>query len=340
MHLTRLRALPLFLALTVGLVGLAACGDEDNSGDEPVDVSLALDWYPWGAHTGIYLAQANGYFEEEGLNVTIYTPGDPATGMQLVASGEDDFVISYQADVMIARGEGLPVQSVAALVQHPLNSIMALGSSGITTPADLAGKKVGVTGLASDEALLSAVLAQAGVGLDQVEIVNVGFNLVTSLLSGQVDAVIGAYWVHESLLIEQEGETVNVIKLEEWGVPDYYELVLVTTEEMVADNGETIEKLIRALQQGYADAQADQEAALDALLAAAPDTDRAIEEAGLPLLVPYWTDNGALLFGTQTDESWETYGLWLSEHGLLAEDIVPADAFTNEFVEAAGGGGE
>jgi putative hydroxymethylpyrimidine transport system substrate-binding protein len=331
----RWRLLPLLLALCIVMPVLAACGDDDNSGDEPVDVSLALDWYPWAAHTGIYLALANGYFEDEGLNVTVYVPGDPATGLQLVASGEDDFVISYQADVMIARGEGLPVQSVAALVQHPLNSIMALGSSGITTPANLAGKKVGVSGLPSDEALLEAVLAQEGVALDQVEIVNVGFNLVTSLLSGQVDAVIGAYWVHESLLIEQEGETVNVIKLEEWGVPDYYELVLVTTEEMVDDDGETIEKFVRALQQGYAAAEDDPTAALDALIAAAPDTDRALEEAGLPLLIPFWTDNGAVPFGTQTNERWESYGLWLSENGLLTGDVEPADSFTNDFVEAA-----
>lgn len=336
----RWRLLPVLVVMCVALPVLAACGDEDESGNEPVDVSLALDWYPWAAHTGIYLALENGYFDDEGLNVTVYVPGDPATGLQLVASGEDDFVISYQADVMIARGEDLPVQSVAALVQHPLNSIMALGSSGITTPADLAGKKVGVSGLASDEALLSAVLAQAGVELEQVEIINVGFNLVTSLLSGQVDAVIGAYWVHESLLIEQQGETVNVIKLEEWGVPDYYELVLVATDDMVDDDGETIEKFVRALQQGYAAAEADPAAALDALVAAAPDTDRALEEAGLPLLIPFWTDNGAVPFGTQTDERWETYGLWLSENGLLTQEVVPADAFTNEFVEAATGGSE
>ena len=336
MTLSRARMPLLSLALLVVLGGaLAACRSEDDTGGEPVEVSLALDWYPWAAHSGIYLAQENGYFEDEGLEVSVYVPGDPATGLQLVASGEDDFVISYQADVMIARGAGLPVMSVAALVQHPLNSIMALGSSEITTPADLAGKKVGITGVPSDEALLGAVLAQAGVGLDQIEIVNVGFNLVQSLLGGEVDAVIGAYWVHESILIEQQGQTVNVIRLEEWGVPDYYELVLVTTDEKVAEDGEMVEKFVRALQQGYADAEADHEAALDALIAAAPDTDRELEEAGLPLLAPFWTDNGAVPFGTQTLERWETYGLWLNENGLLDDSVEPAQAFTNEYVEGA-----
>jgi ABC-type nitrate/sulfonate/bicarbonate transport system substrate-binding protein len=118
-------------------------------------------------------------------------------------------------------------------------------------------------------------------------------------------------------------------------VPDYYELVLVTTEEMVDDNGETIEKFVRALQQGYTAAEADPAAALDALMAAAPDTNRALEEAGLPLLIPFWTSNGTVPFGTQTTERWESYGLWLSENGLLTAEVEPADSFTNEFVEAA-----
>jgi putative hydroxymethylpyrimidine transport system substrate-binding protein len=331
-----LRLIAICFVPMLALMLLAACGgDDDDSANEPTEVSIALDWFPWSNHSGLYLAQERGYFEDEGLEVNIYVPGNPEDGLKLVGSGQDDFAISYQADVLLARGEDIPVVSIAALVQHPLNSIMALGSSGIETPADLKGKKVGMAGVPSDEALLSAVLASQGLTLDDVEMVNVGFDLVPALLSKSVDAVIGAYWVHESILIEQEGETVNVLRLEEWGVPDFYELVLVTSEDIVENDQETVEKLLRAIQRGYADAESDHEAAIDALMNAAPDTNRELEEAGIVLLAPYWTEGGTITFGTQTDEKWQTYAAWLKDNGLLAADVLADDAFSNEFVGRA-----
>ena len=321
----------LSVALAVLLLGglLAACGDE------PTSVTLALDWYPWSNHTGLYLAQERGYFEEENLEVDIYVPGDPADGLRAVGAGEDEFTISYQTDVLIARGEEIPVKSVAALVQHPLNSIMSLTKTGIERPADLAGKRIGYAGVPSDEALLESILESDGLTTDDVEMVNVGFSLIPPLLAGRVDAVIGAYWVHESFLIEREGEEVSVLRIEEWGVPDYYELVLVSNDDMVENNGDVIERMVRAISRGYADAAADHTAALDALMDAAPETDRELEEEGIVLLAPYWTDDGAVPFGQQTAERWESYADWMKGAGMLGDDVDPADAFTNEFVEAA-----
>jgi putative hydroxymethylpyrimidine transport system substrate-binding protein len=304
---------------------------------EITDVSIALDWYPWSNHTGIYMAEANGYFEDEGLNVDIYVPSDPATGLQLVAAGQDDFTISYQADVLIARGAGLPVVSVAALVQHPLNSIMTLESSGITRPSELVGKTVGIAGVPSDEALLGSMLEADGASLDDVELVTVGFDLMPALLGGQVDAVIGAYWVHESILAEQQGQPVNVMRIEEWGVPDYYELLLVTSEEMIAEQPEVVAGFVAALTRGYAAAEASPEAAISELIKANPETDEALETEGIALLKPLWTDNGDVPFGTQTEERWTSYAAWLRDEGILTEDVDATEAFTNEFVEMAGG---
>jgi putative hydroxymethylpyrimidine transport system substrate-binding protein len=361
-------------ALTIGimlalLVALVACGDDDATATPTSDigaptaaaqatatpvaasspdatpggapagdltqVSIALDWYPWGNHTGLYLAQANGYFADEGLDVDIYVPGDPATGLQLVASGRDTFTISYQTDVLLARSEGLDVQSVAALVQHPLNSIMTLQSSGIERPSQLAGRTIGIAGVASDEPLLRSMLEADGVSLDDVTLVTVGFDLMPALLGGRVDAVIGAYWVHESILAELQDQPVNIMRIEEWGVPDHYELLLVTSDAFASENPEIVEGFIRAMTRGYADADANREAAIDELVRANPETERELELRGIELLAPLWTDDGAVPFGTQTEERWQSYADWLRENDILTQDIEVDAAYTNEFVERA-----
>lgn len=323
------------IAALLLLPALAACGDDDEAADEPVQVDIALDWFPWAQHSALYLAEERGYFEDEGLEVNLHVPANPEDGLRLVASGEEDFAISYQADVLLARAEDLPVVSVAALVQHPLNSVMSLEESGIERPADLEGKQIGYAGLPSDEALIQSVLAADGLTLDDVELVNVGFELARSLVSGQVDAVIGAYWVYETFQIEEEsGDEVSVMPLTDWGVPDYYELVLVASEETVEERGDMITDLVRAIQRGYNDAAADQDAAIEALLAANEDAVREVEEASIELLVPFWTDEGEA-FGHQDAGNWRAYADWLKESGLLPEDVDPDEAFTNEFVEDA-----
>lgn len=302
---------------------------------EMTDISLALDWYPWGNHTGIFMALENGYFEEEGLNVDVQVPADPTTALQLVATGDDDFTISYQADVLYARSQGLEVQSVAALVQHPLNTIMALESAGISEPADLEGKTVGVTGVPSDEAMLGAILEDSGLSLDDVEVVNVGFDLMPSLLGGSVDAIIGGYYVHESILAEQQGNPVVAMNVQDHGVPDYYELLLVTGDAFADENPEAVEGFVRALQRGYEAAAADTTAAVDALMVAYPETAEEVEREGIELIVPLWTDDGAVAWGTQTEDRWQSYHDWLRDTGLLEEDVAVNEAFTNEFVERA-----
>ena len=210
------------------LFGALACSAEPAEPDE-VNIKLALDWYPNANHLGLFIAQEKGYFEEENLKVNLYTPVDPSTVLQTVGSGADDFGISYQPDVLLARAQGVPVVSIAGMVEHPLNSLMALKSSGITRPGDLKGKKVGYPGIPTNEPLLDTMLKSDGLaGLEDVELVNVGFNLAESLITGTVDAVVGAYWTHESILLENEGHPVNIMRMEEWGVPEYYELVMVT----------------------------------------------------------------------------------------------------------------
>ena len=165
-RLALIAALPLTIILLV-----AACG-----GDDDLDrVVVALDWFPNADHAGIYAAQAQGFFENEGLEVVLQVPVNPEDPPKFVATGRVDFAISYEPDVIQAKAQGLPIVAVGAIVPVPLNSIQVLRSSGITGPGDLSGKRIAYPGIPSNEAYLATVLRQAGVDPGSVELVNVGF---------------------------------------------------------------------------------------------------------------------------------------------------------------------
>lgn len=321
------RALVQGAAGSLVLAGIGSATAPRAFAQDLTNVTLALDWYPNANHAGIYMAQDRGYFTDAGLEVEIFTPADPTTVLQTVGAGRDTFGISYQNDVLQARAQEVPVVSIAALVQHPLNSIMVLESSDIMSPADLAGKTVAIAGLPSDEAYLGTVLEYVGLSLDDVEIVNVGFDLMPAVMSGRADAAIGVYWTHETILAEREGNPVRYFRIEEYGVPDYYELVMVAGEETIANQQEVVTAFLGALRQGYHDAIEDQEAALDLLLAASPDLVPEVERQGLELLVPLWTDNGTVPFGTQTDERWNAYAGWAKAEGILDESVDATQAY-------------
>jgi len=301
---------------------------------ELTEVSLALDWFPWSNHSGLYVAQERGYFEDEGLKVNIYVPGDPSTVLLTVEAGRDDFGISYQPELLIAREQGIKVVSIMAMVQHPLNSVMALTESGILEPKDLKGKKVGAPGLPSDEALIGTMLRSQGLTIDDVEMVNVGFNLVPALISRSVDAIVGAYWVHESISATNLGFDLNIMRMEENGVPDFYELVIVASEDMIANDPETIQRFVKAVTRGYKDAIADPLDAVAVLKSVKPETDLEIENPGVALLAPLWaTDNG--VFGWQEQSRWEEFAEWMVESGRLSSSDGASAAYDNSFVEGA-----
>lgn len=325
-------AAPAALAAVFATILMAtACGTVKDPGGKRV--SLALDWFPNSNHAGIYEAVKRGYFKDEGLEVNVYTPSDPSTVLQTVGAGRDDFGISYQPDLLQARSKGIPVVSVLGIVQHPLNSVMALETSAIKRPGDLKGKKVGHPNIASNKAMLATMLATDGLKLTDVEMVDVGFDLVPALLSGQVDAVVGAYWTHESILIELEGHKVNVMRMEQWGVPDFYELILVTNESTLKDRRDVVERFTRAFRKGFENAMANPQSSIDTLVELNRDSvTEPVERKGVELLVPVWKAE-APRFGWQAADRWRSFADWMIKEKFIRETLDPSKAFTNEFAQ-------
>ena len=194
-------------------------------------MTLLLDWFVNPDHGPIIVAQELGYFADQGLEVEVIAPADPADPPKLVAAGKADLAISYQPQLHLQVAEGLPLKRVGTLVATPLNCLLVLEDGPINTPADLKGGKIGFSVAGVEEALLVAILEKYGVGFDEVELVNVNWSLSPSLMSGQVDAVIGAYRNFELNQMEIEEVPGKCFYIEEEGVPTYDELIYVANPE-------------------------------------------------------------------------------------------------------------
>lgn len=194
-------------------------------------MTLLLDWFVNPDHGPVILAQELGYFEEAGLDVEIIAPADPSDPPKLVAAEQADLAISYQPQLHLQIHEGLPLIRVGTLVATPLNCLLALKDGPIGSPADLAGRRVGFSVGGVEEAVLGQVLATHGLTLDDVELVNVNWSLSPSLMSGQVDAVIGGYRNFELNQMNIEGVPGRCFYVEEEGVPAYDELIYVANPD-------------------------------------------------------------------------------------------------------------
>lgn len=199
-------------------------------------MTLLLDWFINPDHGPIIVAQEMGYFADQGLEVEIVPPADPSAPPRLVAAGQADLAVSYQPQLHLQIHEGLPLKRVGTLVATPLNCLLVLKDGPIATPADLEGKKIGFSVAGVEEAILGAVLGNYGVSLDDIELINVNFSLSPSLMSGQVDAVIGAYRNFELNQMEIEGVEGRCFYVEEEGVPTYDELIYVANPDSVDAN--------------------------------------------------------------------------------------------------------
>jgi putative hydroxymethylpyrimidine transport system substrate-binding protein len=325
------------LACAIALV-VAACGEKQDvlepSGSKHVD--LMLDYFPNADHAGIYAAQAGGDFSEAGLDVAIRTPSDPAAPIKQVAAGRVDLAISYEPEVLRARDQGLKVVSVAALVQKPLTSIISLPKAKISDAADLKGKTIGTAGIDYQEAYLETILSDAGVDPATVKVRNVGFGFNPALITGRIDAALGAFWNYEGVDLRLRGKKPRIIRIEKAGVPTYNELVLVANEDSLESDADKIRAFIGAVSRGTRALRRDPDMALEGLLKANPDLDAKLQRASVRETLPLFFPPDDKPFGWQDPAQWDEFSAWMKENQLLENPPDPAASFKNELLPGAG----
>jgi putative hydroxymethylpyrimidine transport system substrate-binding protein len=333
------------IILAAVAAALAACGEkvEPKPGavkQEPFTV--LLDYFPNADHAGIYAAQAAGLYAKAGLAVKIETPPDPSAPLKLLRAGRTDVAISYAPELLLARDAGASdLVSVAALVQKPLTSLMALGSAKLTSPADLAGKRVGTSGIPYQSAYLKTILAKAGVDPAKVKETNVGFNLVPAMLTKKADATLGAFWNYEGVDLQRRGKHPTIIHMEQFGVPTYDELIIVARQQDLNEAGASrLRRFLQATAAGHRLLQQNPAAGVDALVKADKGLDPGLQEAAVNATLPaFFPSDRSKPWGYQEPVEWANYERWMRANQLLTRPPSDAPPLTNEFLPGESVGG-
>jgi putative hydroxymethylpyrimidine transport system substrate-binding protein len=337
-----MKRLTLIVAAALVPLALSACGEKHETltaaPSSSQSLTLMLDWTPNADHVGIYQALAEGDFAKAGLNVHLEVPSNAASPLQLLAAGKVDAAISYEPEVLLARNQNQPLVSVAALVQEPLTSIVSIGSKHIRTAAQLRGKRVGDAGIPYQHAFLETILQHAGVPAGSVKEITVNTSLVPAMLSGQIDAALGAYWNYEAIQLARLGKHPNVIRVNQAGVPSYDELVLVVRQSTLVGHPDEIRRFVQAMARGYESARADPAAAVSNLDRANPGLDPKLEAAAVNATLPAFFPGTypSEPWGWQDPAQWNAFGQWMLSNHLISNPTAVPDASTNE--ELAGQG--
>src|SRR5215213_2930684 len=261
-----------FLSLTALLACLASCGGDDD-GPRRARGTLALDFQPNAVHAGIYAAE----------NIRIRVPSASTDSLKLLAAGRADMSVVDIHDLGLARERGSDLVGVGALVQRPLAAVIARGAE-VRRPRDLEGRRVGVTGLPSDDAVLRAVVEHDGGSFERVRRVTIGFSAVPSLIAGRVDAVV-AFWNAEGVALRRRGVNTREFRVDRYGAPPYPELILAATRRTLDERPGLVRDTVAALRDGTEEALSDPPTAVSEL-AKASGEDEAVVRAQFRALAP------------------------------------------------------
>jgi ABC-type nitrate/sulfonate/bicarbonate transport system substrate-binding protein len=298
----------LLVALLLGACGTATPDRPDS------EETLLLDFEPNAVHAGIYLAVDRGFDEAEGVELTIRRPGASTDALKLLQSGRVDAAVLDIHDLGLAQERGADLVGVMALVQRPLAAVLAEPS--VRRPRDLEGRRVGVTGLPSDDAVLASVVSGDGGDPGKVDDVTIGFQAVKALLARRVAAVTG-FWNVEGVALQARRPGIREFRLDESGAPSYPELVLAVSRTKLDDRPEEVKAIVRAVQRGYTEALVDPESAVQAMLSHAEGLDRDTLSAQFSAVEPAFMA-GAPAFGVLDRGRLQAWARWDARVGILA----------------------
>lgn len=325
---------------------LAACGSSDGAddsasdGSDAADTRVLLDWNPNPDHLALYTAQHTGAYDDHGLDVEFMLPGNTADAAKEVSLGHADLAVSYEADTLIAREQGLDVINVGALIPSPLNSLITKTGSGISSPEDLEGKTVATSGLPSQRTTLDFIAREAGIPPESVTTPNVQQNLNQALLSDQVDAIFGAYPNIEGVELAERTD-ITTLTATEMGVPSSAELVIIANPDRLEDDdayADRVRGFLAATAEGNDAAVEDPDLAVESLT---PETSGSYDPDLLEKMVDATVEilrqgnsDGDTTFGVQDPQAWADYADWMHTNGLLEEPADGAAATTDDYLPA------
>ena len=273
------------MALFVAVAALVLTGCGGGSGS-PRRVTIALDFTPNGVHAGIYTAVQKGFDRGHGVRLVVRQPSASTDSLKLLAAGRADLAVVDIHDLGLAAEKGADIVGVGELVDRPLASVIA--QSSVTRPRQLEGRRVGVTGLPSDIAVLKSMVSADGGSYARVKTVTIGFSAVPDLIAKKVDAAT-AFWNAEGVTLKQRGVHVRVFRADDFGAPRYPELVLATRRSELKRDPDLIKRALAALGEGSDAARSDSSVALQPIVnASGADTGliRAELAAVQPILAP------------------------------------------------------
>jgi ABC-type nitrate/sulfonate/bicarbonate transport system substrate-binding protein len=319
----------------IAALALAACQAGDigpASPDGLDDVTLMLDWVPNTNHTGIFVAQDQGYFHDAGLNVTIIEPGE-VYAEQAVSAGAADFGISFQEQLTIARSDGVPLVSIAAIIQHNTSGFASRGELEATSPKDWEGLRYGAFGSPFEEPTLRVLMGCAGGEYEQLEVVNTGFADPLALLSEAQTDLAWIFYGWQGIQAELQGITLDLVMLSDWFdcIPDYYTPILITNEEMITERPEIVRAVLQAISRGYQFAIDDPGGAAQIILRAVPELDENLVKTSQTWVSQHYQAE-APRWGEQQGEVWQEYTEWMVANEIIDETIEIEAAMTNDFL--------